>query len=208
MKLDVRSTILVWGLLGLAVWLGSGCASFGPPTPVPPEAMNPDTEMRLSAGDEIDVVFFSAPNLNTTQTIRRDGKVSFSLLGEVQAAGQTLSQLRTDLVARASSQLQVKDLNVILKSSAPVFVEGAVKMPGPVPLTRPLTVLDAIAYAGGFDLKDAEVRNVVVIRYDGNRCQCWRLNFEGVLAGQPDPKDCPFYLKPLDIIHVPAQISL
>jgi polysaccharide biosynthesis/export protein len=159
--------------------------------------------MVISPGDELEVVFFGAPNLSVVQTVRSDGKMAFQLLGEVAAAGKTPVQLRAELSKLAESQLQVKDVNVVVRAPAPVFVGGAVLQPGALRLTYPTTVLQAIMQAGGFRLDVADVTSVVVIRYAGGRSFTWRFNFEKILDGEASESDQPFYLKPFDMIYVP-----
>jgi len=79
-------------------------------------------------------------------------------------------------------------------------VTGSVLEPGRIPMERPMTALEAIMSAGGFDAHTAEVRNVVVIRHaEGRRCG-FLINFKPVLQGE---KGSPFYLKPMDIVYVP-----
>ena len=199
--------VVAWGrwvpVLVAAALLGcGGCQTF----PVKPPSLAdrvPEPLMRLVPGDQISIVFLGAPNMTSDQTIRRDGRISLQLLGEVHAAGMTPLELRQAIAELAESQLQVKDVAVVVRTPAPVFVSGAVREPGRVPLTSPLSVLQAIAQTGGFDFKEAEVRNVIVIRYVEGRRFCYALNFEDTLAGRGDENEPLFYLKPLDIVYVP-----
>lgn len=189
-------------LLGVGLLiLGSGCETI--PLSPPPASAVPEALTRLVPGEEIEVAFMGAPNLNTTQKIRRDGKISLQLMGEVQAAGKTPGELRKEIGDLAASQLQIKDVSVVVRTPAPVFVSGAVHTPGRVELTSPLNVLQAISEAGGFDLREAEVRNVVVIRYEASQRHCYSFNFLDTLQGKEDDADKPFYLMPLDIVYVP-----
>jgi polysaccharide biosynthesis/export protein len=179
-----------------------GCQSF-PEKPSPPTERVPVVTMRLVPGDEISVRFLGAPDLNTEQTIRRDGNISLQLLGDVEAAGRTVPELRHLIASLAETQLQVKDVAIILRTPSPVFVTGAVRTPGRIPMRYPINVLQAISEAGGFDLREAEVRNVIVIRYVQGHRFCYSLNFERALKGEEDEGKDLFFLKPLDIVYVP-----
>src|SRR5262249_29795347 len=93
----------------------------------------------LREGDTIRILFPGAPNLNVVQPIRRDGKISLSLVGEVQAAGKTPKVLEKELVELYGPQLQDKEVTVSLESSVfPVYITGAVLRPGTILSDRPL----------------------------------------------------------------------
>lgn len=163
----------------------------------------PPRAMHYQCGEELEIAFFGAPDLNTTQLIRRDGSISLRLIGDVKAAGQTPEQLAQTLRAAYAQQLQIKDIAIVLRNAAPVLVGGEVIHPGRVPLTRPMTVLDAIMEAGGFDLEDAELREVMLIRTTDNRQQ--RLVFDVRSTLYEQHLSTPFYLEPFDLIHVPRR---
>ena len=180
-----------------------GCQSF-PPSKVSPEHSVPPITTELMAGDELEISFLGAPDLDTTQTIRRDGGITVKLLGEVHAAGKTPKQLREELMSGYESQIQVKEVNVVLKTPAPVFVSGAVVKPGSIAMTHPMSALESIMQAGGFKETEAEMRNVIVIRHDGSKYRGYPLNFQALLKkGDEEPT---FYLKPFDIVYVPRTL--
>jgi protein involved in polysaccharide export with SLBB domain len=72
--------------------------------------------------------------------------------------------------------------------------------PGIVEMAGKLTVLEAIMQAGGFDMKEAEVRNVVVIRHKEDRRYGYSLNLKPALTGDESQT---FFLEPQDIVYVP-----
>src|SRR5437016_2239304 len=150
--------------------------------------------------------FPGAPNLNTTpQPIRRDGRLALPLIGEVQAAGLTPSAMEQELIKLYGPQLQVKEVSVTVESSAfPIYVTGAVLRPGKIISDRPLTALEGIMEAGGFDYTKANLKKVTVIRHDQGRADHYRLNMKGVLQGEETEQ---FNLKPSDIIYVPERFS-
>jgi polysaccharide biosynthesis/export protein len=159
----------------------------------------------LREGDVVRITFPGAPNLNATQQIRRDGKITLSLVGEVVAAGLTPGELEKQLVNLFSDQLQNKEVNVSVESSSfPVFVTGAVLRPGRVNSDRPITALEAIMETGGFDYTRANLKAVRIIRNNKGRVDNIKLNLKRVLDGEDIT---PFYLKPSDIIYVPEKFS-
>ena len=171
-----------------------------PAQPAPPEPL------LLREGDAVKVSFPGAPNLNTVATIRRDGKVSLPLVGEFQAAGLAPVEMEKELLKLYGPQLQVKEISVALESSAfTVYLSGSVLRPGKVISDRPISALEAIMEAGGFDLNKANLKRVTVMRRgDRGQVQYFKLNFKHVLDGKSGET---LMLKPFDIVHVPERFS-
>jgi polysaccharide export outer membrane protein len=159
----------------------------------------------LRQGDSVKISFPGAANLDETEQIRLDGKISLALVGDIQAAGLTPEQLQQNLVKLYSSQISSSDVTVAIESSSfPVFVTGCVLSPGRVLSNQPITALEAVMEAGGFDYARANLRNVHVIRRDNDSSRSYVLNLKAVLKG--DEKN-DFYLQPNDIIYVPEKFS-
>ena len=103
-------------------------------------------------------------------------------------------------------QLQTKEVSVAVESSAfPVYVTGAVLRPGKILSDRPLTALEAIMEAGGFDYSKANLKAVRVLRTREGRTDQYTLNLKRVLQGQENQQ---FQLKPGDIVYVPEKFNL
>lgn len=200
MNSSVEKRILRGGLLMLVLMLfAMGCqtASLDAESSSSPSAI-----MVLLPGDEVEINVFGVPDLNTVQRIRPDGKISAKLVGDLMAGGKTPADLRDELTKLYESQVQVKAITVLVRSSAAVYVTGAVGRPGKVEYLRPMTALEAIMEAGGFDSKAGARRGKVrVIRTENNQVKSYPLNFDEILTrgGQ-----APFYLKPFDTVYVPG----
>jgi len=152
------------------------------------------------------ISFPGSPSLDTTQQIRRDGKITLPLVGEIQAAGMSTEVLQQNLVKLYAPQLSSKEVTVTLTSSTfPVFVTGSVIRPGKIVSDHPITALDAIMEAGGFDYTKANLKAVRVIRHKGDRVENYTLNLKLVLDGKDNKQ---FYLQPSDIVFVPERLSL
>jgi polysaccharide biosynthesis/export protein len=164
----------------------------------------PAAPMLLREGDVVHVTFPSAASLDTTQQIRVDGKIVMPLIGEVVAAGKTPLDLQNELVKAYEPQLTTKQVVVTVQSASfPIFVTGAVLKPGKVMADHPLSALEAIMEAGGFDPK-ANLKAVVIVRADKNGSTTYTLNLEKVMKGGEEK---PFYLKPSDIVQVPEKFT-
>ncbi|MCE9614610.1 MAG: polysaccharide export protein [Lentisphaerae bacterium] len=187
-------------MAAVAMGLVAGCAS-APPLVVEADKI-PRQTLVLSPGDKLHVEFFGAPELNTEQTIRRDGKITLKLVGDIKAAGETPEELQAVLLSLYKPQLQIQTVSVIVASPMPVFVTGSVVTPGRFEMERPMTVLEAIMQAGGFDPQWADVRKVVVIRHENDKRKGYEFNFKDALAGK---SGAAFYLRPYDIVYVPQK---
>lgn len=157
----------------------------------------------LGPGDELEVRFYYAPELNTTQTIRPDGMMSMQLVGEVAAADLTPGQLGERIRGAYASHLKYPDCSVVVRrmNSRRVIVTGEVLRPGPLDMPAPMTLFEAIAISGGFLHTTANVKQVIVSRDDGQgRRVGYCINMHDELDGATVT---PFALAPNDIVIVP-----
>ena len=178
----------------------TGEAALSPPPASQAEALT------IGEGDVLKISFAGAQNLDTTQQVRRDGKITLSIVGEVQAAGLKPTELEKELVRLYSSQLLSKEVTVtVVSSSFAVSVTGAVMHPGKIASDRPISALEAIMEAGGFYNTKADLKAVVVIRQGADgKTRNYTLNLKLVLEGKDNE---PFYLKAFDIVYVPEKFS-
>lgn len=161
--------------------------------------------LKLREGDTIKIAFPGTPTLDTTQQIRRDGKVALALIGEVKAAGLTPTEFEKNLVKLYTNEIVSKEVNVtVVTSNLPVYVNGAVLRPGKILSDHPLTALEAIMECGGFDFGKANPAAVTIIRYEDNQVKNYSLNLKLALEGQQVD---PFYLRANDIIYVPERFA-
>ena len=168
-------------------------------------SLNAPDKLVLREGDTIRINFPGAPNLSNIQPIRRDGKISLPLVGEMTASGLTPADLEKKLIDAYKDQLQTKEVTVSLESSAfPVYVTGAVLRPGKIISDRPLNALEAIMEAGGFNYSRANMKNVRVIRHENGKPVYFNLNLKPTMSGQATQS---FALKPSDIIYVPERFA-
>jgi len=195
-----RWTTGLWrGSALLTAGLSVGCNDMYPAQPVPAEAYVSKPGGTLSPGDEIRVVFSGAPDLNTQQKIQPNGKVSLPTIGEVSAAGRSVTSLQQSLTALYQPHLQDSTVTVSLAGSAAgVYVSGSVLRPGKIPLDRPMTVLEAVMEAGGFGPM-ANPKQVVVVRNQGGKSRNYVLNLHQALNSA---ESTPFYVRPYDVIYV------
>ena len=157
----------------------------------------------LRTGDKLSISFPGAPNLATTQQIDREGNINLPLIGEVKAAELTRAELKEQLLKLYAPHLITKEVTVVVEASSfSVFVTGAVLRPGKILSDHPITALEAIMEAGGFDYSKANLKAVRVIRKQSNQTKNTTLNLKTALDGQ---EAAPFLMEPQDIIYVPEK---
>ncbi len=182
-----------------AAFVTVGCQDMTAPPPVPAEAYASKPTGNLAPGDALNITFPGAPELNTTQKIQPNGKLSLTTVGDVNAAGRTINSLQSTLTSLYQPHLQDPTVVVSLETAASgVYVSGEVLRPGKVPLDRPMSALEAVMEAGGFT-KFANPKQVIVIRKVSGKQQRYVLNMNDTLAGY---ESSPFYLRPYDVIYV------
>ena len=195
--------LLAPGLVVLA--LAAGCQTQPSLPPAALQGTNATEIITLREGDVLKISFPANANLNTTQPIRRDGMISMPLVGELKALGKTPKELEKDLVDLYSTQLLSKEVTVEVQSSSfPVYVSGSVLRPGKVMSDHPITALEAVMEAGGYDNTKANLKEVTIIRHEGNSTRNYIVNLKRVVDGKSSEL---FYLKPGDIVIVPERFS-
>lgn len=160
-------------------------------------------DYRIGVGDELDIRLFYTPDLNQSVAVRRDGKISLPLLGDMVAEGQTPSELSRTIEAGYAQRFKRPQTVVSVRNSAiqRVFVGGEVWRPGVQPLIGPLSVLQAVFAADG--LRDtARTEEVVVVRRgEGSQRQVFVVNFNDIVSGRDGAQDV--MLQPFDMVVVP-----
>jgi protein involved in polysaccharide export with SLBB domain len=189
----------------LAIGLVAALAGCAKPPPAPPPPAPEVANYTLEAGDLIAVKVFSAPELDQEMTVRPDGRISFSPIGEFDAAGKTLGEVDSALTAALEKDFASPEVTVFMRKFVNwnVYVGGEVDKPGIIPLTGPLTSLMAIVQAGGF-IDTAQKSNVVVLRKaaEGSGATVLTVDARRVIEGaQPD-----LVLAPYDVVYVPRSV--
>lgn len=160
---------------------------------------------RVYPGDEIEVTVPSAPELNKTQVVPPDGRLTLPLIAPVMAADKEIPQLAATLTQAYSSQLLRPEVNVALKTAGPlkVYVGGEVNNPGMYDMAGDGDALRAIIQAGGF--KNTGAKNqVVVIRRSGDGYPMMRTtNLAGGLRGRGSVSSDLVPLRRFDVVYVP-----
>lgn len=162
-----------------------------------------DPNFIIGPSDVLKVSVWKEPEISGTVPVRLDGKITLPLAGDIMASGLTTDQLQLSIREKLEPYLNEPEVTVIVQEakSKKVNIFGRVSKPGSYELTKPTTVLDGIAMAGG--LADfAKASKIYVLRAtpDG-KTERLKFNYKDVLKGKNPGQN--IQLMPHDTIVVP-----
>ena len=180
--------MLIMRLLAVAALVGalvSGAPAAGQPDPAAPAgqpAAAAPYNYLLGAGDVLRIIVYGEDNLTGQFTVAGDGILAFPLIGDVPAGGKTVGQVRDEIIAGLKGGY-IKDPNVSVEvlTFRPYFILGEVGKPGQYPYSDRITIMNAIATAGGFTYR-ANQKYVFVKPADGAQERKERLNDQLLVA--------------------------
>ena len=128
----------------------SAVAAMGEAAPVVAGAVAA-TDYRLGASDKVRILVFNEPTLSGEFNVNANGAIAFPLIGDIQAAGRTTTEVGKDIADRlAEGYLRSPQVSIDVLTFRPFFILGEVNKPGEYPYVHGLTVLQAVATAEGF----------------------------------------------------------
>lgn len=163
-----------------------------------------DDTFVIGNDDVLSINVWKEPDVSRTAIpVRSDGRISLPLAGEIQAAGKTPAALEHEIASKLQSYISEPEVTVMVQqiNSQKFNILGQVTKPGSYSLTNSVTVLDAIALAGGF--RDfAKKKSIYVLRQnaDGSQSRI-PFNYKEVLKGENPAQNIK--LQPHDTIVVP-----
>jgi polysaccharide export outer membrane protein len=168
------AAMAVAGLTALTACAGGGdtvpASQMAAPgaTAAAPEA-NP--AYKLGAGDKLRVIVYGEQDLSGEFDVTGTGRVSLPLIGQVQATGLTLEQFEQEVAGKLEQgYLTNPKVSAEVLNYRPFYIIGEVEKPGQYPYTNDMTVLNAVAVAGGFTYR-ANTDSVYITRGDGAEVQ-------------------------------------
>jgi polysaccharide export outer membrane protein len=196
----MRRTALVFGILTIFIWnafIGNTTAA----EKTVPQAKS--DSYRIGAGDILRITTWKEADFSLEQIlVRTDGKISFPLLNDVQAAGLTPVMLK-DVIEnglKAYVTDPVVTVTVVNPASQAFYILGEVQKTGEYPLVKDLSVLQAFALAGGFT-EWAQKDEILLIRREGGKRLVYRIDYPELAEGKN--LDQNLIIKANDTIIVP-----
>jgi protein involved in polysaccharide export with SLBB domain len=184
--LTIQFLLFVLAIVGLSAGLSVDASA-----QTPPAAASADNYI-LGPNDRIRLKVYGEADITGEYEIGNTGQVSIPLAGHIKAAGATTRQLEKAIAAALAKGI-VRDprVNVEVAQYRPYYILGEVKKSGEYPYRHGLTVLDAVASAGGFTYRANE--NKVLLRRSGAG------------AEETYPLDAPVPVYPGDNIRIPER---
>ena len=141
-----RRTLLRGLALGAGAAVMGGCSTIAS---TPDDVAQP-VEYRLGPGDELRITVFNEPDLTGVFLVGSQGTIAYPLVGEVRAGGLTIPEFTNALRVALLEYIRQPNVSVAVNNYRPFFILGEVQRPGTYPYSASLTVLNAVATAGGF----------------------------------------------------------
>ena len=140
----------------------------------------------IGSGDILEIITWKEADFTREDVlVRIDGKITFPLLDDVQAAGITPMQLKKAIEVKLKDYIDnpVVTVNVTNPSSQRFYILGEIVNTGEYPLVKQLTVLQAFALAGGFT-EWAAKKEIILLRKENGQEKLYRVNYKDIAKGK------------------------
>lgn len=165
-----------------------------------PAVVPTDPDYIIGPDDVLAVNVWKEPDLSRSAPVRPDGKITLPLLGDVEASGSTPIRLQAKIEKGLADFISKPSVTVIVQEprSHRFNIIGEVQRPGTYAISGPMTVLDAIAVAGGFR-EWAKTKNIYILRPGPNGQQRIPVDYKQIVKGKA--ADIPLRIR--DTVIVP-----
>jgi polysaccharide export outer membrane protein len=142
-------------------------------------------EYKVQPGDTLEVSVWKEPDLQRTTVIRPDGRFTFPLAGEVQAAGRSSSDIRTDIETRLKAFISepVVTVSVPQVDGNRIYVIGQVNKPGMFVMNPRVNVVQALSLAAG-TTPFAKLDDIIVIRSSSGTQRALPFRYSQITSGR------------------------
>lgn len=146
------------------------------------EQANITQEYRIGNGDLLEIVTWKEPDFSREEIlVRLDGKISFPLLDDIQAAGKTPTELKKSIENGLKKFVAAPNVTVTVRNagSQRFYILGEVTNTGEYPLVKNLSVLQAFALAGGFT-EWASKKEIILFRKENGKDKVIQINYRDI----------------------------
>lgn len=162
----------------------AACARPGVNVSLPQETVENTDHYLLGPEDLLEISVWKDEALTKQVMVRPDGKISFPLVGDIQASGRTAKQLQEELTEGISAYVPdpVVTVMVLQVNSFKVYVIGKVAQPGEYRVGKPINVMQALSMAGGLS-PFADSDNIVILRNNNGEQETIKFDYGKVCKG-------------------------
>jgi polysaccharide biosynthesis/export protein len=160
-------------------------------------------EYLLGYGDVVEVKFFKNPEYNDTVSVRPDGRISLQRVGDIYVMGMETKELDKIVTDTYAQILLEPDVTIIVREfgGQQFYVMGEVHKPGMYEVGKGMTILRALASAGGPTDK-GKLNSVILLRSDDyGKAEATRLNMDISELRETLARDIP--IQSYDVVYVP-----
>ena len=152
--------------------------------------------------DELQIYVWDDETLSPRVQVRPDGKFTMPLIGEIQAAGRTVEQIRSEVEAKVRPYVPDSPVSVSVDglNYPKVYLLGKVNRPGVHVMSRYMTVAQALSLGGGFS-PFAETTDILVVRWINGEQHTFKFDYEDVSRGLQLEQN--IWVEPGDLIVIP-----
>jgi protein involved in polysaccharide export with SLBB domain len=177
---------LLLGSLGTG---GAALAQGTPAAPPPPAAAAANPVYKLGTGDKVRIIVFGETNLGGEYVVDGSGFIRLPLVGQLKAIGLTVGEFEQEMITLLKDGYLIDPrVSVEVTNYRPFYIMGEVNKPGEYPYVSDMSVLNAVALAGGYTYRANQ--SSVYIRRNGDATE------------QSMPADQNSKINPGDIIRV------
>ena len=197
----MKKALLIVLCLSMIIAFGAGQAAAGETKAV--SAKESRDDYIIGSGDILEIITWKEEDFSREEIlVRLDGKLTFPLLNDIQAAGLTTMELKQVIEKGLKAYVTnpVVTVNIRQPLSKKFYILGEVMRTGEYPLVKHLTVLQAFALAGGFT-EWASKKEIMLLRHEKGQDKIYRINYKNIVKGNDLSQNIK--LKADDTIIVP-----
>ena len=156
----------------------------------------------IQPNDLLEIVVWGEPDISRMVLVRPDGRISLPLVQDIQASELTPVELKEKMENRLKEYLDSPNVTVIVEAiqSYKVYVIGKIQNPGGIVVEKPITVLQALTLAGGFQ-EFADKSEISIVRTTGREHLIFEFNYKDVIKGKKAEEN--IFLRSGDVVVVP-----
>jgi polysaccharide biosynthesis/export protein len=205
-RLDLYAWVKTYAVFAISLLLGACASSLPRPPEIAPMANQPTETYRIGPLDTLEIFVWDTKNTSTTVPVRPDGRISFPLVGDVQAMGRTPSELAKTIQTALAPYIVEPLVTVVVSgfgdtAGQTIRVVGEAQRAAAIPYRAGMTVLDVMVAVGGLTQYAAGNRAVLV---RGQSETAYALRLSDLLDGGDISANAP--VLPGDVVLIPQSL--
>lgn len=184
MTMNRRACFLVFLVCFLFTYTGIGNFRAYAQDDAPIAQLDEKDAYKIDVGDILEINVWKEPDFSRSVFVRLDGRITLPLIGDVMAAGKTTMELAKTLEQKIGEIIEEPSVTVILtaSNSRVYYMVGNIGS-GQYPLNTPITIMQAIAKAGGLG-EWADEDNIMIIRRQSGKDEMLFFDYKAFVKGK------------------------